>query len=571
MRRRRHRRLGVSIALIAVALAGAVVVLHGQAGQAERSRGQRVQVAASRLGDIREWEARTIRMERSGELRPRATLEDTVLPGRRHERLDQYHGGVRVFGGDVARETDGQVTHHLIGNLYAGIAVDTDPALSVADAVAAAERIAGGTRLASARPELMVLPKEDGSFVLAYRVIVLAPPKVPVVFINAQDGAEELRLEHTRTQSGAQMSIGRGHGVLGDEKKMSASLLNGRFVAIDLARPWPIRTYDLKGDFNRSVMTVDGLIALSESDLASDSDNAWDDGAVVDAHTYLGWSMDYLYRRLGRRGIADWSGGPTVMALVHPVRRADLTTLPWSEAGDYFLNAFYCGGCAMGGADLFMFGEGLPPGYYTVPSGQYVDYYAASLDVVAHELAHGVNDYTSSLLYRNESGALSEAFSDIIGISTEFFFQSMTSALGQGDYLVGEENHRPSRPGSVAGIRSAENPALFGDPDHYARRFLGYDDWGGVHTNCTIATHAFYLAIEGGTNRTSGLSVQGVGAANREQIEKAFYRGLSFMVPSSATFSQARAATAQAARELYGAGSAAERAIIQAWTAVGVD
>ena len=102
-------------------------------------------------------------------------------------------------------------------------------------------------------------------------------------------------------------------------------------------------------------------------------------------------------------------------------------------------------------------------------------------------------------------------------------------------------------------------------------RFLGADDNGGVHLNSTIASHAFYLAIEGGTNRTSGLTVQGVGAASREQVEKVFFRAFVFMLPSNATFSVARAATSQAARELYGAGSAAERAVTQAWTAVGVN
>jgi thermolysin len=114
------------------------------------------------------------------------------------------------------------------------------------------------------------------------------------------------------------------------------------------------------------------------------------------------------------------------------------------------------------------------------------------------------------------------------------------------------------------------NPASFGDPDHYSRRFTGTDDNGGVHTNSGIANHAFYLAIEGGVNGTSGLRVQGVGAANREQIEKIFYRAFVFMLPSSATFSTARAATIQAARNLYGGGSPAERAVTEAWTAVGV-
>src|SRR5206468_7619173 len=111
------------------------------------------------------------------------------------------------------------------------------------------------------------------------------------------------------------------------------------------------------------------------------------------------------------------------------------------------------------------------------------------------------------------------------------------------------------RPG---GIRSLENPAANGDPDHYSKRYTGTEDNGGVHTNSTIASHAFYLAIEGGANRTSGLSVQGVGAGNREQIEKVFYRAFTQLLPSSATFSIARAATIQAARDLYGAGSAVE-------------
>jgi Zn-dependent metalloprotease len=110
----------------------------------------------------------------------------------------------------------------------------------------------------------------------------------------------------------------------------------------------------------------------------------------------------------------------------------------------------------------------------------------------------------------------------------------------------------------------------FGDPDHYSRRYLGPLDGGGVHINSGIPNHVFYLAIEGGTNRTSGLSVQGVGAANREQIEKVVYRAFTLMMPARATFSVARAVTLQSARDLYGAGSAAERALAQAWTAVGV-
>jgi len=65
--------------------------------------------------------------------------------------------------------------------------------------------------------------------------------------------------------------------------------------------------------------------------------------------------------------------------------------------------------------------------------------------------------------------------------------------------------------------------------------------------------------------------VQGVGAGNRDQIEKVFYRAFTQLMPANSTFAVARAATIQAARDLYGAGSNPERAVTAAWTAVGVN
>lgn len=160
---------------------------------------------------------------------------------------------------------------------------------------------------------------------------------------------------------------------------------------------------------------------------------------------------------------------------------------------------------------------------------------------------------------------MNESFSDILGTSAEFFYQATGSGSRQADYLIGEDVITPG------GVRSMENPLAFGDPDHYSRRYTGSEDNGGVHINSGIPNQAFYLAIEGGVNRTSGLRVEGVGAAHREQVETVFYRAFVFLLPSSATFSTARAATTQSARDLYGAGSAAERAVTDAWTAVGVN
>ena len=291
------------------------------------------------------------------------------------------------------------------------------------------------------------------------------------------------------------------------------------------------------------------------SDVAADADNDWSDGAAVDAHAYAGWTYDYLYKRFNRQGLDNRN--LAMSSIVHPVRREDWASAPSSVLNLYYLNAFYAGN------GIMVYGEGLPPG--VTVGGRQWQYFAGALDVVAHELAHGVTDYTSDLIYRNESGALNEAFSDIIGTSAEHFYQQAGSGYLKADYLLGEDLTAPA-----GAFRSMADPQAYADPDHYSKRYTGTADNGGVHSNSGIANNAFYLAIEGGVNRTSALAVQGVGAANREKIEKVFYRGFTQMLPANATFSMARAATLQASRDLYGGGSDVERAIEQAWTAVGV-
>ena len=126
---------------------------------------------------------------------------------------------------------------------------------------------------------------------------------------------------------------------------------------------------------------------------------------------------------------------------------------------------------------------------------------------------------------------------------------------------------RAARPTALA--ESGGRAAEWGLRIEALERIFGVN--GGVHFNSGIPNHAFYLAIEGGANRTSGMSVQGVGAANREQIERIFYRGFTSYLTPSSRFAQARQATLRAASELYGESSAAFRAVSQAWTAVGVN
>ena len=536
----------LTVCLLALESGGHAI--YGQTADAPRGR-QTISTQSNE--ERRAWTSRVDGMLRGGELRLRQTREDPMVPGRTHERADQDYRGVRVFGADVARQLRDGSTESIFGTIYEGINIDPNPAI---DEDRAREVL--GARLgleldaATSPAELVVLPLDTGGYALTWRVRVVSPRDTRQYFINARTGAAVLDYSDRKTQT----AVGHETGVLGDSKKISVRASSGQFQTRDDLRPPTIETYDMKGDPKRTDDFLIGRINLSSNDLGSDSDNDWTDGAIGDAHIYAGYTYDYYFKRFGRKGLNN--ADIRMQNLVHPVKRSDVQAL-FNQYPDYFVNAFYDGGGVM------VFGEGLPPNFTL--EGQTIDFFSGALDIVAHELSHGVTEYTSNLIYRNESGALNEAFSDIMGTGVEFFFQPPGNGPLKADYLMGEDVIRPG------GTRSAENPGINGDPDHYSRRFLGSADNGGVHTNSTIASHAFYLAIEGGTNRTSGLSVQGIGGANREQMEKVFYRAFTQLMPANSTFSVARAATIQAARDLYGNNSAAERAVSQAWTAVGVN
>jgi Zn-dependent metalloprotease len=413
----------------------------------------------------------------------------------------------------------------------------------------------------------VILPTEN-AFRLVWVGEVVTIADSLRIFLDADSGAV-VQTYSTRQHQARTVDVGHGVGVLQDTKKLSSSPFAGTFVASDPLRPPTLNTYNMQSNLGRVLQFLNGIVQLVPSDLGSDSDNDWTDGAVVDAHVYAGFTYDYYFKRFGRRGLDN--NNIRILSLVHPVSRDAFFTASLDVIGTFYVNAFYAG------SGVMVYGEGLPPGvfFFLVPTGQRVNYLAGALDISGHELTHGVTQYSSNLEYVNESGALNESFSDIMGTSIEFFYQPAGTGLRQADYLLGEDVFTPVLPGGLAGIRSMENPALFGQPDHYSKRVIlpptPENDNGGVHINDGIPNQAFYLAIEGGTNRTSGIRVQGVGGANREQIEKVYYRAFAQLMPSNANFSMARAITLQAAQDLYGVNSPPYNAVRDGWTAVGVN
>ena len=484
----------------------------------------------------------------SRQLVPRQTREDTMIPGRVHERLAQYHLGVPVFGGELARQSDAAGTLTVFGTLYEGIDVSPTPTLRPEDAEARIAAQGGRPFGRRGGPELVVLPLGSG-YRLAYRVRAFFERSFEVrqIFLDAASGETLLEYDDLQKQEAA-----LGTGVFGDQKKLSVSSASGGYTTADRLRPPLISSYDFRFNVNRLIPF------LNSNDPRRQPDRSRPRARQRQRLDRRGARRRPRLRGVHLRLLLQPPRASRPRQREHPrpldhprLQREDWVFYTTGTVGSYFANAFYYGD------GIMYYGDGLPPN--VVWFGQRVNYLAGALDVVAHELTHGVTDYSSSLIYQGESGALNEAFSDIMGTSVEFAFEP-----NKADYLLGEDVFTPG------GLRSMQNPQAYGDPDHYSIRYTGTGDNGGVHINSGIANNAFYLAIEGGTHRL-GARVQGVGGANRAQIERVFYRAFTSLLTPSATFAQARAATIQAARELYGVGGAVETAVTQAWNAVGVN
>jgi Zn-dependent metalloprotease len=191
-----------------------------------------------------------------------------------------------------------------------------------------------------------------------------------------------------------------------------------------------------------------------------------------------------------------------------------------------------------------------------------------SLDVAGHEMSHGVTENSAGLTYSGESGGLNEATSDIFGTMVEFY---AANAGDPGDYLIGEEFDLKKH----LGFRRMDNPASDGSSLNCWSATAGSAD---VHYSSGIGNHFFYLLAEGSGAKTiggvahssttcNGSTITGIG---RDAAARIWYRALTVYMTSSTNYAGARTATLNAARDLYGAGSAQQNAVAAAWSAVSV-
>lgn len=261
------------------------------------------------------------------------------------------------------------------------------------------------------------------------------------------------------------------------------------------------------------------------------------DAATDEAYDGLGATWDVLARVYGRDSLDG--AGLRLTASVHYGRTYD--------------NAFWDG-------QQMVFGDG---------DGIYFAGFTRSVDVVAHELAHGLTQYTAGLTYVGQPGALNESVSDVWGSVVRQWVRGQT--VDEADWLIGSEVFTDRVRGvalrSMAAPGTAyDDPVLGTDPqpghmdDYVVMPHDADNDNGGVHVNSGIPNRAFHLFA-------TALGGHSWERAGQVWFDTTTTRGL---IPRDVDFAGFAAATLRAAAARYGTGSDVEGALRSAWAGVGL-
>jgi Zn-dependent metalloprotease len=189
--------------------------------------------------------------------------------------------------------------------------------------------------------------------------------------------------------------------------------------------------------------------------------------------------------------------------------------------------------------------------------------FTIALDVIGHELAHGVTQNEANLAYWDQSGALNESFSDVFGILVKQYHLKQTA--DESNWLIGEGLFSSNING--AGLRSMKapgtaynDPVLGKDPQpgHIQDIVNTTQDNGGVHINSGIPNHAFYVvAID-------------LGGYAWNKAGMIWYKTLTEKLTERSNFQDAANLTYQSAGDLYGIGSLEQSAVKNGWSKVGI-
>jgi Zn-dependent metalloprotease len=282
----------------------------------------------------------------------------------------------------------------------------------------------------------------------------------------------------------------------------------------------------------RTIYDAGGRQTLPGKLVASESGSTTDDPAVKEAFEGLGATFDFYHQVFGRNSIDD--EGMHLDATVHYKKQYD--------------NAFWDG-------QEMVFGDG---------DGELFNRFTASLDVIGHELTHGVTGDEAKLIYLGQPGALNESVSDVFGSLVKQYKLKQTA--DKADWLIGAELLTKNVKGLA--LRSMKAPGTAYDdrvlgkdpqPDHMSNYVNISDDNHGVHINSGIPNKAFFLVA----TKLGGFAWEKAGKIWYEAIRDKSLK-------KTATFRQFAHRTVLNAGHLFGSSSDEAKAVAEAWAEVGV-
>ena len=433
---------------------------------------------------------------------------------RRHLRFNVNHLGLSVWPAELIVHLDPDGNVDLLSGGYQQIpsSLAVDPIVSSDVALASAiANVAGGDEVETSGHQLIIYAPLARRPRLAWKIeLSVSIDTLWLVFVDALNGIV-LNAYNQVTDTGV---AGSGVDLFGDDRDLNLWQQNTTYYMVDTSKAMFDPTSDPASpnieNIRGAIVIKDAQNQPSTSDPTSlpelmqvtSNTGSATSGWLADAVSAtfgLSETYDYFLERHGRDSL-DGAGG-TITAVVRYAQN--------------YQNALW-----NPGVQLMLFGDGLP--------------FARALDVVGHELTHGVTTNSADLVYQGQSGALNEAFSDIFGEMVE------ARTKGTPDWLKGGPDlgltiQNYANPTSINCLSGIACPANMSD-------FINTtQDNGGVHLNSSIINHAFYVLAEGLT-----------GAIGLSDAERIFYRTLTTKLVRSSQFIDARLGAIASAEELFG-------------------
>lgn len=319
------------------------------------------------------------------------------------------------------------------------------------------------------------------------------------------------------------------------ERALRVLSIDGTLRAMRAAAPRraPVVLAVAEPEKRRTVYTAKNTQTLPGTVVRSEGDGPTGDAAADEAYDGLGATWDLYWEAYARSSIDD--EGLPLSATVHFGRAYD--------------NAFWDG-------RQMVFGDG---------DDDLFRRFTVAVDIIGHELTHGVTEDEAALQYFMQPGALNESVSDVFGSLVKQWTLKQTA--DQADWLIGAGLFTPKVKGQALRSMKApgtayDDPVLGKDPqpDHWSRYVRTLEDNGGVHINSGIPNKAFYLVATG------------IGGSAWEKAGRIWYETLRDpQLRASSGFKTFGRRTVANALRLYGPKSGEEQVVRDAWDQVGID